>query len=83
MRAARALLSTLFLLLVPAGCDDDDGNLSEDTILCDEPADCAELTDEGGMCCSGICVDCWSDADADGTFDCSDPDYQDGICLAD
>ena len=82
MRAASALLSALFFLLAPAACDDDGRDLPEDAITCQVSAQCADLTDEGGMCCGGICVDCWADHDDDGTFDCSDPDYLDGICLA-
>jgi len=72
MRAARALLTSLFLLTTAAGCDDDgDGR---QILTCDDTPDCASLTDEGGACCEGICVDCWSDSDGDGTFDCDDPD---------
>ena len=83
MRAARILLSALFLVVAPAACDDDGRDLPEDAIFCQVSAQCAGISDEGGMCCSGICVDCWADSDGDGTFDCGDPDYQGGICLAD
>jgi hypothetical protein len=81
MRAARALLAAL-LLLVPAACDDG-GDLPEDAVFCLLPAHCANVSIEGGECCSGVCVDCFTDSDGDGTSDCADPDYLDGICAAD
>jgi hypothetical protein len=81
MRRACGLLSSLFLLVATAACDGDGRDLPEDAIFCQVSAQCAGISDEGGMCCSGICVDCWADSDDDGTFDCDDPDYLDGICL--
>lgn len=72
MHAARSLVTALFLLVAAAGCEsDDDGR---ELLTCDDNPDCAALTDEGGTCCEGICVDCWADSDGDGTFDCDDPD---------
>lgn len=72
------LLATLLACFI-ASCDGDD-DLPDDAVTCAVQADCADFTDEGGMCCSGVCVDCWSDHDQDGTDDCSDPDYLDGVC---
>ena len=79
MRAARALLAALAVLL-PAACDEDQ---SEDATYCLVQAHCDEVSIEGARCCDGVCVDCYVDSDADGTSDCADPDYLDGACLAD
>ncbi len=74
----RAFVTAVLLVLASAGCDDGDGR---EILTCDDTPDCASLTDEGGACCSGICVDCWADSDGDGTLDCDDPDTLDGACL--
>ena len=81
MRAVRALLAALAMLFVPTACDDD-GGLPDNATYCLVPAHCANVSVEGAECCSGVCVDCFTDSDGDSVSDCDDPDYLDGICVA-
>ena len=67
MRAVRALLAALALLFPTAGCEDD-SELPDDAVYCLVPAHCANVSIEGAECCSGICVDCFTDSDSIALF---------------